>query len=532
MNKYNRAAINNFLATPNVNYLCSKLEALYPQAYIRDYLSRTILTHLNNYGQVIERRFLVTEISNRIYRSQEQDIAFQVGCLNMEFLSYLKDFIKLNIEKTRIPNSPITYVNDALPVGARSVVDNCPTSRLCDTNTRDVDDPAYVFSDKKSPSAELGTRQRFQGDNSDANKHLSRTWYAYRPQQIRDDPPGEVVRDQDPRNKQISHGNASESMVLNPHNHMSDRMVEGFDARRFVPADVSNLDPAFKNARMRSANTTQHVFHNVQTNVSNMQHLHNAEYGNVAFATESSYSGAPDTLEAGSYCNKFTGDDAEYSGGHVDRLLTTAKIQHLNSGSACDDCTDSTDIFENSTISMKSGDGVLRTAMQKGYQKSPDVTVRGLQQTEDPQALKLWTDGDGFVDDTNAKCMEEYMNRRVFRSMNPGKSSCSACNMGTCKVHSLAERIMNTKKTDDAAGQIPFYEVALYQRNYERNVDEAVGGFETTGLQRGYGKDIISQRCRIPNKYPCGDDRYAQNYSGGIMHDVPPHNPDWSAVGM
>jgi len=103
---------------------------------------------------------------------------------------------------------------------------------------------------------------------------------------------------------------------------------------------------------------------------------------------------------------------------------------------------------------------------------------------------KLWWGKEGgFADDSNAAEMQRLLNRRIFRSWAPGK---------------YGEKGITTSG-DSAQEQIPYWQKAIHNRSYERDADEAVGGFETDGMIRGYGKDMIELYCRIPQKYPCGD---------------------------
>ena len=121
--------------------------------------------------------------------------------------------------------------------------------------------------------------------------------------------------------------------------------------------------------------------------------------------------------------------------------------------------------------------------------------------------------------------MKHLVDRRVFRSFNPGENHCIECKSGTCDVHSVAESVLNTvKHGDEASAQIPFYERALYNRYYERDVEESIGGFEHDGMVRGYGADMMSLYCRIPDKQPCG---IGKTLMPGGQHGLS-GKPDWA----
>lgn len=515
MNKYNRAAINHFLDQTNARYCMQLLSKAFNDNHVVvGYLRATMHQHVMNYGQMLERDFLVTDIINRAYKSNNQDIRMQVACINTQFIEYMREFIEANVLKTRIPTSVMTNYNDAIKTNARSAVDNMARQRLCDTDTRDVDNPARFFGDKPIANVHLehgGDNPRFRrqdGQCAVANNHLDRTWYAYRAQQIRDDPAGEIVRDRMAANQRMSHGhNESFRQASTPHNHNSKRMGNGGEG--------------YQNAPPQQTPQTHIIHHGANLREDqNGNLLHDAEYGNVSIGTKHSYNGTPDTTELGDYNNMLTGESPEYSGDHVDRLLTTRYIQNLNSDSE----DRHRDIYDNSSIQYP---GVM-TAMQAANRGYRDVTVEGMQNTEDAQSLKLWSDGDFIFNEDDPAEMNRFMGRRSFRSLNKPRNKCKQCELGTCSTHTLAEKVLNDYKTDDADGQIPFYERALYKRNYERDVDEAVGGFETEGINRGYGKDLDSMYCRIPSKYPCGDNRNQVTTRGGIERTIPPGNPEWT----
>lgn len=239
-----------------------------------------------------------------------------------------------------------------------------------------------------------------------------------------------------------------------------------------------------------------------------------------------------DTADHGTSADRFSGDSAEYSGEHVDRLLSTKMIQSLNNQygdkptpEAVSSLYDmqagrkkATMNYGGSTMYTGGGnaqhyqvpkpatisprftgsDGVqfmrsegFAEAMKQHDERGVSADSRpydGNNYVNMPQNnKKLWW-RDGFVDDSNPAEMQRLLNRRVFRSWAPGK---------------YGEKGVTTSG-DSAQEQIPFWIIAAHKRNYERDVDESVGGFETDGMIRGYGKDMTELYCRIPQKYPCG----------------------------
>jgi hypothetical protein len=241
-----------------------------------------------------------------------------------------------------------------------------------------------------------------------------------------------------------------------------------------------------------------------------------------------------ETADRGVSEDRFSGDSAEYSGEHVDRLLSTKMIQSLNNQYGDKPTPEAVSSLYDmqagrKKATMNYGGGNMYTGGGRSqYYETPraskisprftgsdgvefmksegfsaamqDYNERGVStesRTYDgnnyvnlPQNnKKLWWGGsDGFVDGANPAEMQRLLNRRVFRSWAPGK---------------YGEKGVTTSG-DSAQEQIPFWIIAAHKRNYERDVDESVGGFETDGMIRGYGKDMNELYCRIPQKYPCG----------------------------
>jgi len=422
MNKYNQAAINHFLDAHNGSMLLVTLKNKYRNDIVSNYLSRTFSTHHMNYGQLLSRSYIRTDEINRQYRSTGQDVPGQVSCINGEFIAYMSQFINdqiLGINNKHL-STPIQH-GDGIVATGRSIVANAPQSRLCDTDTRGIDDPLGArtphqqsFLREKSTGISHFRRERSgAASNSRANDVLDSQWYAHRPTQIRDDPVGEIVR---ARGGSVNAGSAYNTNTTDSIN--------------------VNAAPAYN------------------------------------IGSQFSYQGGQHSVENGVTQNMHTGEDAEYTGNHVDRLLQTPYIQGLNS------------------VEGFVPAGTVLTMAQRARQPTSYTDVRGYLEHPNPQDLKLWVDGDGFVDQTNLAAMQRLQNRRVFRSFNPKKTKAD----GT------------PGNGDTADEQIPFFERALYNRYYERDAEENVGGFETDTIVRGYGKDMNSLYCRVPaQKISCGN---------------------------
>lgn len=214
------------------------------------------------------------------------------------------------------------------------------------------------------------------------------------------------------------------------------------------------------------------------------------------------YQGVPDQLENGDYCNRFTGEAPSNYYDPVEQLLNTPYIQTLNDQYGCDSGRNANETFR-----------VVRSAYERGKYGPAMVSAERAQNN-----VKLWTDGAGFVDQDNQKAMEKLMNRRIFRSFNLGRKMKN----GVC----VPSTEYGTKHGDLASEQIPWFERALYNRYYERDVEESLGGFELDGLNRGYGKDMGSLYCRLPgHKYNCSKKEEQRKLPSGYNQRT--NAPQW-----
>lgn len=110
--------------------------------------------------------------------------------------------------------------------------------------------------------------------------------------------------------------------------------------------------------------------------------------------------------------------------------------------------------------------------------------LNGNNPTKDPNNpqnnVKVWADGWGFSDTSDQQQYWNMLAQKNFRNYYPTGS----CPTGAAAVF------------EDTPCQIPWFERALYKRNYERDVDETIGGFEYTSPQFGT-YDMSSLQCRV-----------------------------------
>lgn len=120
----------------------------------------------------------------------------------------------------------------------------------------------------------------------------------------------------------------------------------------------------------------------------------------------------------------------------------------------------------------------------------------------DPQSnVKLWADGNSFVDASDPEAMTRMMNKKTFRSYYGNGYSCPP---STCDGN------YGNNVADDTACQIPWYERKLYNRYYERDVEENIGGFERTSHQ-SMAHDMSTLRCRVDKQKEINHRNYKFN---------------------
>jgi hypothetical protein len=173
------------------------------------------------------------------------------------------------------------------------------------------------------------------------------------------------------------------------------------------------------------------------------------------------------------------GGEDNFTNDHINRLLQTPYIQALNA----DDNT------------------VLKSTFERGRTPRAIGDVEGYN-VEDPQHRTMWSDGDCFAGGTPDD-IARLMSRRTFRTANRMKVGCRDCNSGRCNTHSVAQQsIMQAEAREQngetAEAQIPWYRKTAHRRNYERDVEEDIGGFERDCHVRGH--DMESLYCRTENR--------------------------------
>ncbi len=154
---------------------------------------------------------------------------------------------------------------------------------------------------------------------------------------------------------------------------------------------------------------------------------------------------------------------------------------------------------------------------------------------------KLWVDGDGFVDQSDPEAMQRLFGRNVFRSLNTAKqwynyddqpASTGPHTRSSTSIqqpYSISAKAPSAKAKEDFSGrldnaaywdkdamtqykilngdiadnQIPWYRKALHRRNYEKDVDESLAGFERDNVKYAYDTDSL--KCRLRDKINCGE---------------------------
>lgn len=536
MNKFNLFAINLFRSLENRKTLKKNIILYFcNDQNITNYLDKNFDKHVNNFASQAEKDFMYTDTANLQYMD-EQNPQLSAKCLSNKFFQYMIGMLSgdfLNSGKCRMENNvPVYTVNDGLNVTHQTVVAALPRNVLCDKDTRAVDNPYLNFAGSgdwqkyanhvanddvkglkfrridydKNPYDDPNSARSYYdcvygAVAKSADLELNKWWYNRRGSTIRDDPAGEINRDRIPH---FSAGNDCTPNRYKPSMEMINR-----NQNEFPYGNAGAWRNGFYNSAEGNPNETKTLrnkyiipssdirTNDIRTNdigstnsgrkSESFQMKKNMMYfsgnsdcayrsGNHEWGSGYDYQGVDNNSDNafGDENNKFTGEPPEYNYNPVDHLLNTPYIQTLN------------DQYGNTSgKSARKSDNVIRSTFLRGKYGAATTSA------ERPQNnVKIWTDGNGFEDQSNPYAMEKLLNRRIFRSFNLGKD----CG-GNPSIR------YGDKHGDSADSQIPWFERALYNRYYEKDVEENIGGFELDGMNRGYGKDMQSLYCRL-QKYP------------------------------
>jgi len=549
MNKYNRTALNIFITKENISLIYDESNEFYRDKQVKKFLNDNLLNIVKNFYDKKERDFLVTKELGPVYKDQ-QDVAGVVDTLNIEFFGYLDNFINTVYSR---PNKVWSETKEIQP----DLMNYAPRTQLCDTNTSMVDDE-MIYWKKLDPSNNLMQKidyntekhfrhglNNFYGDLSDDK--LEKMRYSYRLQQPRDDSVGaltqpkgggvdmdinmsveedfNVSRDYD----NIQPESSGFEKVLDPLNRlMAPKLIQELNKPEHYGVDMSSDGKYYlADSNRESTSNTPKVF-NLMSEIVRLQDkvfefskdvegiISYDQYPTKDIRKEgftTNLSAAEDTMRReyeedyrrlGENGAADVLDGLEYVRYRDDRMAKNRKYENCGDRpmrpaktsleympkAPADRSAGELNLFKESfrTSPCETQQYSERNTFDdpRDYQTKPysflesaytrdtkgyrDVTMAGLNNCSDPQGLKLWQNGAGFVDDTDPEAMRRLLTRKTFRSYNKDGS------------------------------QIPWYIRNMHVRNYDREVDEAVGGFEYDCQSRGYGEDLKSLYCRIQNK--------------------------------
>lgn len=533
MNKFNRAALNLFIDLKNINFLrvqlISKFQSSPPAM---KYINETIINHVKNYNERLEHSFLNTTLMTAAYRD-DQNSYDQLFCMNNDFVRALAIFISEDVmnstRNNQLKSNDSYSVNDGLNASSSTLVSRQSQSILCDTDTRFVDDPKTYFgcdaitstngpykkqvsrAVQVNPNSVTGLKFKSHSKTSSdsANIALGNMYFARRPPEIRDDVVGSLNRDRDApqfRNQlDFPQGNMScyesgkyDPRTCNPNESRGTPYVvplpsptrglvsyplgqsksEGFSSAPNIPVltPVHSINYKHLDNELRNKSDYIGLKPVLQTNSYGGFNPGNSldafKPANVIVGNGFSFTDNSDEVDNGSYNNKFTGESPEMQGTQVDKYLNTPYIQTMNAVRGPDGYSSDRPSVQQSTFNRgKYGRADYVTENFEGQKQ--------IGSDKPSNNVKFWRDGYGFADNTNEYEMQHLLNKRTFRSKNaPNKQT--GFNQG-----------------DEAKDQIPWYEKQLYNRYYERDVEESVGGFEKDCQVRGYGDDLKSLYCRV-----------------------------------
>jgi hypothetical protein len=432
MNKYNRLVINNFMAEDNVQLLYRSLVKWYDDERVYKYLTNNMRTLIQNYYQIVNEDFKYSDPI--ILGNGTHEVSQQLKCLNIAFKDYVDRFIKDMVFRDGLVHGNTKW-DDGMYASSKGPLYSTRRAKLDDKDTSKI-----LHSDDSGDYSKGKT----------ADEMLNSWWYPRRPIEVRDDSVGTIGQTDDVRS------------LFPPRNTLTGgtprgtQYIRGNAIQPAVPTKESYAIPTKESYAVRTKES--YAIPTKESYAVRTKESYAVQNPNYTLYKHPNPGGPPTVNIPVQYSFVDPSDgpyyevpDQEYV--EVDRLLNTSKIQSLNNGGTC----------------------IKPPTTGKRYPAAcSEIT------TEQPQNnVRIWQDTNGPVDEANQEEFKHYMNRRLFRSYNRGKYYGGSC----------------IPQGDSAADQIPFYERALYNRYYERDVEESIGGFERDNLQRKH--DLNSLRCRV-----------------------------------
>lgn len=444
--------LDAFASPDNKECLLKRAKSISNDPRVHVYLRKSLQNHINNFREVATREHMYTEYAHDMYRGTE-DYGSDLECMNALFLTQLGRFIRRDL--LRIPVERTMARGYTQSDGHTETGPRMTTRRvLCDKDTGPIDDPMLAYKQKmngmegqqqwahiREPHFQDKTwweTTRLPRESDEANKKLESWWYPSSTVRMagRDDPAGERNDVAKGKCSGADYGTVRAETFIDYHDEADDA--------------VNRYDP------LNTILSTPYV-----------QAL-NQQRGDKPRPDPTS-----STWDRGKYGPKLLPVDQRQgidlhpkTEAYVNKRgfkLDNSKPEPNEAG------------YEQYTVAAQYAGNV--------HCDSPNDTPDWGFVNEPQNNIRLFHDGDGFMDQNNNCEMKHYLERRTFRS------------------HNYSDGIPHG---DSAKDQIPHFRKYLHSRHYERDVDEAVGGFETDCHVRGYGKDMQSLYCRVPNKITCG----------------------------
>ena len=434
----------------NIASVFQSLVDWYDDERVYNFLRANYRTLVLNYYNQVNTDLLYSDPI--IVDDGQHEIMLQVRCLNIAFKDYLDRLIRDMVLREGLrPGN--TEWDDGFYASSKGPLYDCPRKRLADTNTNIM----LHSYDSGRYSAQSGDRIR---STPSADDVLNSWWYPRRPIEVRDDAVGAIGQTADLRSRFPPQNTLTGAQPPYGIQYVRANAVRGppglADGKKngiSTPASKSNGGvsvPAGKSNGGVSAPAS--------TPADKKDAPARVEKYTVQNPSYMLHNSPPLTAAAinipADYCYADPSDGAFYEIPkqeyvEVDRLLNTPLIQSLNTGGQC------------------------RAVDNKGRRYPMACAPVATEQPENN--VKLWQDTNGVVDESDPAVFAHYMNRRIFRSYNRVKN--------------------NYPQGDSAEDQIPFYERALYNRYYDRDVEENIGGFEYDNIVRKHS--MSSLKCRV-----------------------------------
>ena len=455
MDDQNTITLGHFLQPKNQQCLDHALAKLYQHEPAKYASAVKLLPDLmRHFWHRADRDMLYKE------REIESNPVQQIRCLNNYFMENVAEFMDLYYRRTPAGGNNVAYsVDDGFTAAADSSVRKNGRESLVDTNT---------------------ARHKIVYDTSP----LANMWYPSRGRILRDDIPGDTSRTHQITDQCFNGGPPGDCRLANgasPHS----------GANRY---GYPNTQPNLPYTAYVTPNANATLSRNHMTADEGFCGRPTSQYQRGTIVSDQ---------RSGAACQASSGGGAGFNFGNegfvgIDNTMagdgnSTGKAHYYEEG------TDyAIDTFMNDPkIQLLNSEPCKRKFDDKRY-------VGGCDQSSvdsSPQYnVKLWATPFSFIDESNPKMFNRYMNRRTFRDWtgNTAPADKDGCEGNTTDRPCSRDGYYGSGgvQGDSADAQIPWWRRNMHHRNYDRcNLDGLEGYVERGYMDRPW--DMSTANCRV-----------------------------------